>query len=141
MKGWSLRISPPVTVPKRWSRCAVCGCYSWQREPTMFGSSGTWCSQIGSYLQPRCEGFTWRARQRRCSGSSSWVCSGRRSDAGPARNRERRSPRAAGGSRRSEEHTSELQSHVNLVCRLLLEKKKKKTISQKQHKNKKKKQT
>src|SRR5690242_21222205 len=29
--------------------------------------------------------------------------------------------------RRSEEHTSELQSHVNLVCRLLLEKKKKNT--------------
>src|SRR5260370_29751107 len=29
-------------------------------------------------------------------------------------------------SRRSEEHTSELQSHLNLVCRLLLEKKKKK---------------
>src|SRR5438477_3471741 len=28
---------------------------------------------------------------------------------------------------RSEEHTSELQSHVNLVCRLLLEKKKKYT--------------
>src|SRR5580698_11383646 len=27
---------------------------------------------------------------------------------------------------RSEEHTSELQSHVNIVCRLLLEKKKKK---------------
>src|SRR5260370_28678512 len=31
----------------------------------------------------------------------------------------------AGG--RSEEHTSELQSHLNLVCRLLLEKKKKKS--------------
>src|SRR5438477_4906247 len=29
------------------------------------------------------------------------------------------------GQFRSEEHTSELQSHVNLVCRLLLEKKKK----------------
>src|SRR5437016_7927131 len=29
---------------------------------------------------------------------------------------------------RSEEHTSELQSLTNLVCRLLLEKKKKKTI-------------
>src|SRR5260370_27079106 len=28
---------------------------------------------------------------------------------------------------RSEEHTSELQSHLNLVCRLLLEKKKKDT--------------
>src|SRR2546430_8356466 len=30
---------------------------------------------------------------------------------------------------RSEEHTSELQSQSNLVCRLLLEKKKKKTLS------------
>src|SRR5438034_1870037 len=30
-------------------------------------------------------------------------------------------------SRRSEEHTSELQSHSDLVCRLLLEKKKKHT--------------
>src|SRR5260370_30127686 len=29
---------------------------------------------------------------------------------------------------RSEEHTSELQSHLNLVCRLLLEKKKKDII-------------
>src|SRR5260370_27036298 len=33
-----------------------------------------------------------------------------------------RRPVGAGG--RSEEHTSELQSHLNLVCRLLLEKKK-----------------
>src|SRR5690242_21196070 len=33
---------------------------------------------------------------------------------------------------RSEEHTSELQSHVNLVCRLLLEKKKKKTTQESQ---------
>src|SRR5436309_9651986 len=31
-------------------------------------------------------------------------------------------------SRRSEEHTSELQSRENLVCRLLLEKKKKKKL-------------
>src|SRR5260370_21469832 len=30
----------------------------------------------------------------------------------------------AGFGARSEEHTSELQSHLNLVCRLLLEKKK-----------------
>src|SRR5690242_21139861 len=35
---------------------------------------------------------------------------------------------------RSEEHTSELQSHVNLVCRLLLEKKKK-TKYQQTHTN------
>src|SRR6266478_1203165 len=33
-------------------------------------------------------------------------------------------PAAAGPDRRSEEHTSELQSQSNLVCRLLLEKKK-----------------
>src|SRR2546429_4462258 len=34
----------------------------------------------------------------------------------------------AGDPARSEEHTSELQSRLHLVCRLLLEKKKKKTI-------------
>src|SRR5438477_4894777 len=33
-------------------------------------------------------------------------------------------PADEGQALRSEEHTSELQSHVNLVCRLLLEKKK-----------------
>src|SRR5947207_9817924 len=44
--------------------------------------------------------------------------------------------------RRSEEHTSELQSHSDLVCRLLLEKKKKKEkkdthtqLRHKQHQN------
>src|SRR5690242_20973819 len=36
-------------------------------------------------------------------------------------------PLLAGSDARSEEHTSELQSHVNLVCRLLLEKKKNRT--------------
>src|SRR5438477_8931428 len=35
----------------------------------------------------------------------------------------RKSRQSAGPARRSEEHTSELQSHVNIVCRLLLEKK------------------
>src|SRR5438132_7910013 len=41
-----------------------------------------------------------------------------------------RSPDAGSGRRgaRSEEHTSELQSHSDLVCRLLLEKKKRKPI-------------
>src|SRR2546426_4316201 len=36
---------------------------------------------------------------------------------------------------RSEEHTSELQSPCNLVCRLLLEKKKKQNTQQASHKN------
>src|SRR5260370_30000612 len=46
---------------------------------------------------------------------------------GVGRGRDRHSQRRArAGNRglRSEEHTSELQSHLNLVCRLLLEKKK-----------------
>src|SRR5215475_9506602 len=48
----------------------------------------------------------------------------RRDQAGSAVATAEASLRAA---RRSEEHTSELQSRENLVCRLLLEKKKKKT--------------
>src|SRR2546422_3765554 len=44
----------------------------------------------------------------------------RRRDAGQARR-----AREAGKAGRSEEHTSELQSRLHLVCRLLLEKKKK----------------
>src|SRR5437667_7243357 len=35
---------------------------------------------------------------------------------------------------RSEEHTSELQSHHDLVCRLLLEKKKEEYITSREHK-------
>src|SRR6476660_10044084 len=63
-------------------------------------------------------------RGRRCPGRSSW------SPPVPGR-----SPRSA---RRSEEHTSELQSPDHLVCRLLLEKKKKKQKINKQKKKKKK---
>src|SRR5690242_21452049 len=57
----------------------------------------------------------------------------RPADAGGARHGRRPHPggawrqrdeRRRAGAGRSEEHTSELQSHVNLVCRLLLEKKK-----------------
>src|SRR5207302_9288864 len=44
----------------------------------------------------------------------------------PAKMSCRRSREAIHGIDRSEEHTSELQSRENLVCRLLLEKKKKK---------------
>src|SRR5437016_11288138 len=44
-------------------------------------------------------------------------------------------PHSAMWSRRSEEHTSELQSLTNLVCRLLLEKKKKKDRYHKNEEN------
>src|SRR2546427_6398155 len=43
------------------------------------------------------------------------------------------SPNAAAGAARSEEHTSELQSQSNLVCRLLLEKKKKTATRRREH--------
>src|SRR5947208_4500773 len=50
----------------------------------------------------------------------------RSSDArsGPARRARARAATPRDGARRSEEHTSELQSPDHLVCRLLLEKKK-----------------
>src|SRR2546430_16298886 len=44
-----------------------------------------------------------------------------------------RGPGDRAGRRRSEEHTSELQSQSNLVCRLLLEKKKKYIKSRRPH--------
>src|SRR5260370_18321309 len=43
------------------------------------------------------------------------------------------SVRSSEPNERSEEHTSELQSHLNLVCRLLLEKKKKNNKIQMKH--------
>src|SRR6266568_5477126 len=59
---------------------------------------------------------------------------------GPAAPREPQGARRRRGERRSEEHTSELQSQFHRVCRLLLEKKKKNTIKhfqlKKQKKNK-----
>src|SRR2546427_1163459 len=65
--------------------------------------------------RPRADGTSWRrdpsGMVRRCGTSS------------PASRRARLC--------RSEEHTSELQSQSNLVCRLLLEKKKKKTSTNK----------
>src|SRR5258708_39678659 len=61
----------------------------------------------------------WPAPARSSGRSESPACAGARSRAESGR-----TPRA----RRSEEHTSELQSPDHLVCRLLLEKKKKTQI-------------
>src|SRR2546430_13620297 len=60
-----------------------------------------------------------RSGDRRPSGQR-----GRRAGPTAAARGERGPPRAGGRARRSEDHTSELQSQSNLVCRLLLEKKK-----------------
>src|SRR5436305_3208423 len=68
-----------------------------------------------------------RSRGCRQTGSSAATAHSRRTPRTPARLRSR-------PARRSEEHTSELQSRPHLVCRLLLEKKKKKI--HKKHKKK-----
>src|SRR5438046_1376825 len=47
----------------------------------------------------------------------------------PRRKAQQAPPASPRRAKRSEEHTSELQSLTNLVCRLLLEKKKKKTTT------------
>src|SRR5687768_17765116 len=58
-----------------------------------------------------------RARYRRRTRRARWCC-----------------VRSRRGCDRSEEHTSELQSRLHLVCRLLLEKKKKKKTTHKKRK-------
>src|SRR6266480_6845679 len=66
-----------------------------------------------------------RSRESRC-GSARRGAGGEEHAGGPRCVRGCGPPSAPARRRapRSEEHTSELQSHVNLVCRLLLEKKK-----------------
>src|SRR2546426_12184390 len=66
----------------------------------------------GDGAQPDGDVLLWRGRRPDVAG-------------GNARPAHQPEPRRRGGPR-SEEHTSELQSPCNLVCRLLLEKKKKK---------------
>src|SRR5438105_9456645 len=70
-----------------------------------------------------------RSRSNRCGVTTSWVSQAlgvRRLDQGSTVMPIERL-------RRSEEHTSELQSRVDLVCRLLLEKKKKKEKTSSNH--------
>src|SRR2546427_5526597 len=67
-----------------------------------------------------------RGRAARASSGCRPAGSGRRTARGTARAARSNAP--APGAFRSEEHTSELQSQSNLVCRLLLEKKKKTKI-------------
>src|SRR5690606_41456908 len=59
------------------------------------------------------------------SPSSPWTPEPERHTRVPPRSRQVGRPGSRASSTRSEEHTSELQSRENLVCRLLLEKKKK----------------
>src|SRR5260221_12817443 len=72
---------------------------------------------------PRSTLFPYTTLFRSVVGDAGWKDAVIRTESGWAR---RRAGRRRGAlRRRSEEHTSELQSHSDLVCRLLLEKKKK----------------
>src|SRR5690348_17410109 len=78
----------------------------------------------------RSAGLVWKMRQPRVQlvrkvGQQTAVAM---DSALPVRHRMQRVDRFLLLANRSEEHTSELQSPVHLVCRLLLEKKKKKKI-------------
>src|SRR5690242_21064696 len=90
----------------------------------------------GSTLFPYTTLFRSGRLPPRWGGGTRGPCAGRRAAAGAAAAPPTAAAWPGAGSRttgpaRSEEHTSELQSHVNLVCRLLLEKKKKKKRKQK----------
>src|SRR5207249_12002185 len=69
-----------------------------------------------------CDGCAYRKRNHRCDCAASYC----RCKAGAGRPPGKFIPRAGSdrSESRSEEHTSELQSRFDLVCRLLLEKKK-----------------
>src|SRR2546430_9278615 len=92
----------------------------------MYNSSASLCASIRSLLLPS---FNSKAIFRGLHTTSSVTCGFSRSynqaAQVPSKNVTCKSPRSPWiNCRRSEEHTSELQSQSNLVCRLLLEKKK-----------------
>src|SRR5688572_31863264 len=86
----------------------------------------------GSTLFPYTTLFRSRPRFQPSTENRRW--GGRSGRHGAVRGPDARMPRARrdarGGAARSEEHTSELQSQSNLVCRLLLEKKKRDSLRQ-----------
>src|SRR5437773_7743488 len=96
--------------------------------------SGRWRIVRAARARPRADGRRPRAHRGERPHRAAALRAGGRDGAGPHRVRDvgddrRAMERGAADVRgsRSEEHTSELQSHHEIVCRLLLEKKKKKT--------------
>src|SRR2546429_5019178 len=82
-----------------------------ERPPALDNPDGA--AQGGPRSRADARGPAWAAARAAATGRSRCAGHGRRGE--PAR--------------RSEEHTSELQSRLHLVCRLLLEKKKKTTTT------------
>src|SRR2546425_2887343 len=103
----------------RAGRTAATGGAGWNK-----GGPGSVSVSVSVFGRPGCGG--WRA----------WCCLreflGKGLPAGRAASVVRCGVDGVQGCRRSEEHTSELQSLAYLVCRLLLEKKKKTNISERE---------
>src|SRR2546422_7699909 len=78
---------------------------------TLFRSFRT-CRGVAENWNKPCQTLIFVAKSKRTTGPGS---------------QPKRRPKRSASCHRSEEHTSELQSRLHLVCRLLLEKKKKKT--------------
>src|SRR5205814_9844128 len=87
---------------------------------TLFRSPGVPRIQSGHARCPR----STPSRPTPWPSTSRMRCSTKRAPLGTPTRRRRQSPQSGTPPRRSEEHTSELQSLRHLVCRLLLEKKK-----------------
>src|SRR5688572_14019341 len=97
-------LSPPLETPAAAATCRFCG-------------AGLTRTFVDLGMSPRCDGYlrAWQLTQTEpVFPLHVWVCD----ECFLVQ-----LPQHANG--RSEEHTSELQSQSNLVCRLLLEKKKK----------------
>src|SRR5260370_1574242 len=119
---------PRRKVPQRSAPCPCARCS--RRNAACCASSAP---QPRSRASCRCaRGSPSRRGKTPCQSSPTRRCTG---SGKPARKtRVRQSQRRLRRPKRSEEHTSELQSHLNLVCRLLLEKKKQNHDILRQHK-------
>src|SRR5438034_6380866 len=110
------------------SFCRACAC----------GTNSTFTSKSFCAWLKRCASDSTSA-VRLGSGTLNWNRTGCAPHARPGRTRgsshhARSAAATTPAPARSEEHTSELQSHSDLVCRLLLEKKKKKKTHRKENK-------
>src|SRR2546426_4372164 len=122
--------------PWGWPRClSPCRCLDLGWYPDL-----DWCLDLGWYPDlDWCLDLGWYPDLSRCPDLGWWVLFLlHRRRVPDYRDRHRRTHRTALRSaparcHRSEEHTSELQSPCNLVCRLLLEKKKKKQLQTCKH--------
>src|SRR5207249_12081959 len=122
--GWPV---PSSRTPR--PALAAAGSSESRRATMCTGSSPLHCAARGSPLPERYIGSRWPCAPEE-GGPRGPRPEARARRSRPAGARVQRAHSAI-ARRRSEEHTSELQSRFDLVCRLLLEKKKKKKNEQK----------